>query len=118
MKDILAEKYMALLGDAHDLSETPSISVKLLDFSLRKAIGKTNDLRIPLASHAQIISRELKNRVCRVCSRGLTGTQARYNDYLVLRHPNCKSPICLDCSKNKPDAFHKAFKRGLEAILE
>lgn len=40
--------------------------------------------------------------------------KGRFNDFLVLRHPQCFKPICLDCAKNNPDKFYKAFKKGLD----
>lgn len=90
-------------------------SVKLLDFHLRELIGKTEDIRVPMCSHHAIIQRELGEGFCRVCHKDLRiAGIGRWNDYLILRHPSCQSPICYDCAKDKPDQFHIAFKKGLE----
>jgi hypothetical protein len=84
------------------------------DTRFRDLIGKTDDINVSLCSHDAIISRELPEHYCRVCHKNLaTVGVGRVNDYLVIRHPQCRQPICLDCSKNKPDAFYKAFESGV-----
>ena len=58
---------------------------------------------------------ELPELSCRVCHKNLAVKGiARVNDYIVLRHPECKHPICLKCALNKPDKFYIAFKKGTE----
>ena len=94
-------------------------SIKFLDTTLRMLIGKTDDVRIALCSHQAIINREFPTHFCRVCNKDLSiGNVGRYNDYLVLRHPQCLKPICIDCAKNKPDVFFIAFKKGLDKFQE
>ena len=94
---------------------------EMIDFRLRTCIGKTNNIKTSLCSHDAIVTRELGEGFCRVCHRQLNFKNkmkcvARYNDYLVIRNKRCPSPICLDCAKNNPDEFHKAFKKGLKAF--
>lgn len=89
-------------------------NVAQIDFLLRECIGKTDDIKIPLCSHNTIINRELPENFCRVCHKELKTGIARWNDYLVLRHPNCNKPICNDCAEKNPDIFHLAFKKGLK----
>ena len=90
-----------------------------LDTLIRECIGKTDDINIPLCSHNAIINRELGEGFCRVCHKDLRIVgKVRYNDYLVLRHPQCQQPICMDCAKNNPDEFHKAFKAGIKTYKE
>jgi hypothetical protein len=84
------------------------------DTRFRDLIGKTDDINVSLCSHDAIISRELPEHFCRVCHTNLAKVGiGRVNDYLVIRHPQCRQPICLDCSKNRPDAFYKAFEEGV-----
>lgn len=47
---------------------------------------------------------------CRICKKELSG--ARINDHLmnVTGFKKEHSPICMDCSENNPDEYHKAFK--------
>lgn len=50
---------------------------------------------------------------CRICGRDLSVEYPRVNDLCVgdigeLKQPN--SPICGDCSKDKPDEYHIKFK--------
>lgn len=83
------------------------------DTTYRELIGKTDDIHVSLCSHDAIISRELPEHFCRVCHKNLAKVGVgRVNDYLVLRHPQCRQPICLECVKNRPDAFYKAFEQG------
>jgi len=112
MKSLIME-YQERLGDPHLVNcEFPNI--KLLDFRLRKAIGKTEDIKVARASHNIVRSMEAGENYCRVCGNDLQVVGvARVNDYLVLRHKFCKAPICLDCSRNRPDSFYKAFQVGL-----
>ena len=107
------EKYKkGFFGETND---SLSYSTKFLDTTLRMLIGKTNNIRIALCSHQAIINREFPVDFCRVCNKDLSiENVGRYNDYLVLRHPQCLKPICMDCAKNKPDAFFIAFKKGLD----
>jgi hypothetical protein len=111
-EETLMEKYVRMhvkdgsYDDKHKLD---------LDTLLRICIGKTDDINVSLCSHKAIINRELGEKFCRVCQKDLSVVgEGRYNDYLVLRHPLCQQPICLDCAVNNPDEFHKAFKNGLE----
>ncbi len=85
-----------------------------LDFFLREAIGKTDDIHVPMCSHHAIVNRELPEHFCRVCNKDLSKVGLRVNDYLVLRHPQCTKPICGDCAQNNPDEFYKAFRLGYE----
>lgn len=110
-------RYQALLGDKHTYDRN-GVGVRQLDFRLREAIGKTEDIKVARASHNVVRSIEAGEGFCRVCGKNLQVVGARVNDYLVLRHPFCKAPICFDCSKNRPDAFYKAFCEGLERYRE
>ena len=90
-------------------------STKFLDTTLRMLIGKTDNMKVSLCSHQAILNREFPNHFCRVCNKDLSiDGIGRFNDFLVLRHPNCRKPICLDCAKNNPDSFYIAFRNGLE----
>lgn len=108
----LMEKYLVELGDPHNLRRP--MRVNTLDYFLRESIGKTDDIHIAMCSHKAIINRELGDKFCRVCQKDLSIVGVgRWNDYLVLRHPQCQQPICIECAKNNPDEFHKAFQKGL-----
>lgn len=109
-KNILSKRYMKILGDPHDNLKN-IFSCNFLDFHLRHFIGKE---QFGLCKHSLIISREMGEKYCRICNKELKVGVGRYNDYLVLRNKGCPAPICLDCSKNNPDDFHMAFKKGLE----
>jgi len=112
MKSLIME-YQKRLGDPH-LVKCDMPNLKLLDLRLREAIGKTEDIRVAKCSHNIIKSMEAGEGFCRVCGKDLQVVgEARVNDYLVLRHKYCKAPICLDCSRNRPDTFHKAYKTGV-----
>ena len=115
----LVERYSSNLRDySHFKIENPD-RLKSLDTSLRILIGKTDDIRIALCSHQAIINREFPEHFCRICNTDLSvGNKARWNDFLVLRHPQCQKPICGDCAKNNPDEFHIAFKKGLDKYQE
>ena len=90
-----------------------------IETMLRICIGKTDDINVPLCSHKAIINRELGEGFCRVCQKDLRKSgEGRYNDHIVLQHPLCRQPICLDCAKNNPDEFHKAFKNGVEEMKD
>ena len=106
------EKWRTGIVGMNDLDR--AVSVKLLDFNLRELIGKTDDIRVPMCSHHAIIQRELGEGFCRVCHKDLSLAVGRWNDYLVLRHPACQSPICFECGRDNPDKFHIAFKSGLD----
>jgi hypothetical protein len=93
--------------------------MKRFDTELRLCIGKTDDIRIALCSHQAIINREFPNYFCRVCNTDLSVEgKGRFNDFLILRHPQCTKPICLDCAKNRPDIFFIAFQKGLKKYEE
>jgi hypothetical protein len=110
----LIMEYQERLGDKHTYDKN-GIGIRQLDFRLREAIGKTENIHIARASHNIIKSMEAGEQFCRICGKDLQVVGiARVNDYLVLRHPFCKAPICLDCSKNRPDAFYEAFRIGLD----
>lgn len=113
----LIMEYQKRLGDPHE--HDPSMpNLKSIDFYLRRAIGKTEDIKVARASHNIIKSMEAGEHFCRVCGKNLDIVGiGRVNDYLVLRHPYCKAPICLDCRDNKPDAFYRAFELGVKAAL-
>lgn len=100
--------------------EKPTIDgniTKFIDTRLRFAIGKTEDIRVALCSHQAIIQREFPQHFCRVCNKDLSiDGISRWNDFLVLRHPQCFKPICGDCAENNPDVFHIAFRRGLSKL--
>jgi hypothetical protein len=90
-----------------------------IDLALRNAIGRTEDLDIPKCHHAGILQGELvedKYPRCRQCGMQLPNGAGRYNDFLIFRHPKCPSPICLDCSKERPDTFYLAFKEAVKQI--
>jgi len=116
MMESLIMKYQERLGDPHLMKGIPP-NLKSIDLMLRLAIGKTDDIKVARASHYIIKSMEAGERFCRVCGKDLSVVCGRVNDYLVLRHPLCKAPICFECSKNRPDAFYKAFKAGVEKYL-
>lgn len=92
--------------------DNPIGSPLFWDTFFRLHIGKTDDINIPMCSHDATINRETPEHYCRVCHTDLSVAKARVNDYLILRHPQCTKPICLDCAKNRPDEFYKAFERG------
>ena len=102
-----------MLGDKRTYDKN-GIGIRQLDFRLREAIGKTEDIKVARASHNVVRSLEEGEGFCRVCHKNLQVVCGRVNDYLVLRHPLCKSPICLDCAVNNPDTFYKAFKARIE----
>jgi hypothetical protein len=92
---------------------------RMYDFELRECIGKTEDIHESLCMHSAIVSREMAAKgiiVCRVCNKSLNNHEARYNDHKVLRHSECIQPICNMCAKERPDAFHLAFKKGDELM--
>jgi len=113
MKSLIM-KYQQVLGDRHTFDKNDPSSIRAFDLRLREAIGKTEDIKVARASHNIIRSVEDGEGFCRICHRNLQVVGVgRVNDYLALRHPLCKAPICLECSKTCPDAFHKAFKEGI-----
>ena len=116
MESLIME-YQRRLGDPHSKLSNP-FSLNFLDFNLREAIGKTEDIKVARASHNVIKSKEAGEGFCRVCGKNLQVVTPRINDYLVLRHPHCVAPICFDCSINHPDAFYKAFKAGVGRYRE
>jgi hypothetical protein len=88
-------------------------------FELRECIGKTEDIHESVCKHASIVAMEMANKgivVCRVCGIPLPEGVGRYNDHKVLRHELCVQPICTTCAKNNPDAYHLAFKRGVDIM--
>jgi hypothetical protein len=96
---------------------TPVYSAWFWDSFFRLHIGKTDDINVAMCSHDAIINRETPEHYCRVCHKDLSVVKARVNDYLVLRHPQCTKPICLDCAKTNPDEFYKAFERGTTVAI-
>ncbi len=92
----LMDKYMIVLGDSHNIRTSHISSVNIIDYFLRELIGKTDNIWVS------------------VCQKDLSKVEGRYNDYLVLRHPQCTQPIYTDCSKNRPDSFHLSFREGVE----
>lgn len=89
------------------------------EYELRECIGKTDDIHEPLCRHTSIVAREmaLKNvTVCRVCNKPLPEGEPRINDHLILKHELCVQPICLQCSKENPDAYYNAFKHGCDIM--
>jgi len=50
---------------------------------------------------------------CRICKKDLPEGTPRQNDHLMCPagFEEVNSPICLDCSKDKPDEYHKAFRK-------
>lgn len=115
----LMKKYLGKLGDKHKGN-----LITLLDAAIRESIGKTDDpkkLRVGLCSHQAILERErnIKGKnpeyYCRKCGLDVSVVGAgRVNDYLVLRNPYCRGPICLSCVKGGGDVFYRAFRRGVE----
>jgi hypothetical protein len=97
-----------------EISVNEMSDISRLDFFLREAIGKTNDIHVSICSHQAIINRELPDHFCRVCNKDMSKICGRINDYLVMRHPQCTKPICFDCAENRPDAFYIAYQRGYE----
>lgn len=96
-----------------------SIYRELYTFEIREAIGKTEDRDIPLCMHSWKVAMEMANKgavVCRVCSIPLPEGVGRYNDHLLLGHPYCVQPICMDCARDNPDVFHRNFKRGVNIV--
>ena len=92
-------------------------SIKFLDTALRQNIGKTEDITVSACCHQAIINREFPNHFCRVCNTDFSvGNKAKWNDFLVLRHPQCFKPICKECAEANPDEFHIAFRQGLERM--
>lgn len=109
--------YLHDLRDPHMNIQSP-ISINRYDFMLREAIGKTDDIHVPICSHLAKINRELPEHFCRVCNKDLSKIGGRWNDYLLLRHLQCQKPICSDCAKNNPDIFHLSFRRGINRYEE
>jgi ferredoxin len=88
------------------------------DFAIREAIGKTYDIEESKCSHAYILKHELpddENR-CRQCGILLETGIGRWNDYLVIRHPKCDRPICMECAEKRPDIFHIKFRDALKKL--
>ena len=121
----LMQKYMNQLGDPHDLKPTAIVSFNGLDYLLRTLIGKSDkikDLRVGACSHQAIIEREHDAKgidpetVCRKCGINLDCVAPRCNDYLVLRNPLCRGPICGDCFRKGGDVFYQAFRRGVDQL--
>ncbi len=96
----------------------------LVDTLLRISIGKAEsieDLRVGLCSHQAILERE-RDAVgidptmrCRRCGVNIQD-QIRCNDYLTLRNPNCRGPICFECTLDGGDVFYRAFTRGCDTL--
>lgn len=115
----LYQKYLSELGDPHNLDlESFSGFIKRTDFAIRETMGKTDNIQVAKCSHAYILKHELpddENR-CRQCGIILSVGVARWNDYLVIRHPKCTRPICMECSEERPDLFHIRFKEALKKL--
>ena len=113
MATTLSERYFQRidLSDKHNF-----FGLGILDFALREAIGKTDDIRVAACSHDAIIAREQGESHCRICHRKAGMERGRINDYLVLRHRQCQGPICYICAEKHPDAFYLAFKKGLDKL--
>lgn len=115
----LYQKYLGELKDPHNLASSGiGGMIVRLDFTIRETMGKTNDIEVSKCSHAYILEHELPDEEdrCRQCGVKLVTGIGRINDYLVIRHPKCKRPICMDCSKNRPDLFHIRFKEALKKL--
>jgi hypothetical protein len=115
------DKYMHRIGRSHSLF-TPE---KIADWGIRMCIGKTEDiekLKAGACSHQSILERERNGEnpenYCRKCGLNLNVDGiGRCNDYLWLRNPFCKGPICLECVKNGGDVFYLAFKKGSDRYM-
>lgn len=86
---------------------------------LRDCIGKTDDVHESLCMHSSIVAREMAQKgviVCRVCTTPLPEGKGRFNDHIVLKHPECVQPICSKCARERPDKFHLAFKHGVSLM--
>lgn len=115
----LYQKYLSELRDPHNINGDGIGNMKnRLDFTIRKLMGKTDNIEVAKCSHAYILEHEqLDDELrCRQCGINLNGVYPRINDYLVIRHPKCKSPICLECSKNRPDIFNIRFKEAIAKL--
>lgn len=112
----LYQRYLNSLGDPHS---SVKFGVKKIDFELRNAIGRTDSLEVAKCSHAKILENEFPNdeNRCRQCGMSLPTGAGRWNDYLVLRHPQCTRPICAECAEKRPDIFHTAFREGLKKYM-
>jgi len=118
----VSEVYQSHLSDGHS-TETP---VKMLDFWIRRIIGKSDDieaLSVGACSHQAILERERDaqgldpQKHCRKCGREVPEGVGRCNDFVVLRNPLCRGPICLDCVRDGGDVFYRAFKKGLDEYM-
>jgi hypothetical protein len=96
----------------------------LADTLLRISIGKADnidDLRVGLCSHQMIAERERDlmgfdpTSYCRRCGVSVQD-QIRCNDYLTLRNPQCRGPICYDCTKDGGDVFYRSFLHGRDTL--
>ena len=79
------------------------------DWKMRKVLGIQNDVQIIKEEH-------LKEAHCRVCKKEIITGMGQINDYLTIRDKNCIGPICLKCSKENPDEFHKQFNSAKEML--
>jgi len=118
----LVSGYRNLLGDPHGKVEN-IFSIKALDFNIRKIMSKVkgNNSMKGYASHFEILKRQRNiskdDLVCRRCLKDLSIVgEGRYNDFLVIRAKDCTQPICLSCSKNNPDEYHRRFLSAINKI--
>jgi hypothetical protein len=71
-------------------------------------IGKSHELCNQMYTMRSVL--EKGTQVCRVCNKDLSVVCARINDQLV--DDEVDNPICLDCSRNRPDAHHLKFREN------
>ncbi len=118
MNKSLMQDYLYRLGDQHKGN-----LITLIDTAIRESIGKSDNpekLKVGSCSHQAILERERdakgKNpeHYCRKCGIDAGVGVGRVNDYLVLRNPYCRGPICLDCVSNGGDVFYHSFRKGVE----
>ena len=123
----LQAQYLSQFGIEYEgvLYHDTNTPVREMDFWIRNFIGKTDDiesLHAGRCSHQAVLERERdkegKNpeEYCRKCGLflGVDGV-LRCNDFLVLRNPFCRGPICGACMKDGGDVFYAAYRRGLAA---
>ena len=103
------EKFDAIAVRAKELSNAKTEQeIKHAQTMLEVAMYK-NKKRSEMGFREQKLSDEL---VCRLCKKELGDGKVRINDHLatVSGFGEINNPICGDCSKDKPDEYHIAFK--------